>query len=256
MSKAVSRERTLSIKPELANLFALATGDNNPLHSDCDSAARGPFGRPTVFGALVMLAALRDVGSNPRAEIASARALFAAPVFWGQRYLLRTELTASAAHVRLMASSKPQMVMATTVAFTEARDTASDIPRNETLPVAPPAHYHPKRMAYVPNLELLHDARCRLDLPCRVASDLFISLLAFCSYLMGTRLTSYGAIFGLGVELHAERANATQLSFDVDVTRVVGGGAVIDVNAYCGLEALAGARIRTRAINPPSCSAP
>ncbi|MFF1946122.1 SDR family oxidoreductase [Rhodococcus qingshengii] len=82
----------MNFSEDRCHVFALATGDRNPQHTDSSWAARTHTGVRTVPPALVLLGALGAVDAERLAAAGSLVARFTHPVFPGRAY--RVEVTA------------------------------------------------------------------------------------------------------------------------------------------------------------------
>jgi len=88
-------EKRLIVASDLAS-FADLTGDHDPLHTDPEFAATGPFGRPVVHG-LLGLSILAGLSSNAPSVLTAALVdirswNFSKPVFIGDSLYAITEI--------------------------------------------------------------------------------------------------------------------------------------------------------------------
>src|SRR6266550_6339917 len=76
-------ERELRFATGDVELFAAASGDRNPLHTDPEFAAETAFGSPIVHGALIAIAMLGAVPDEPLSRIRSLRISFSGAMLQG-----------------------------------------------------------------------------------------------------------------------------------------------------------------------------
>jgi NAD(P)-dependent dehydrogenase (short-subunit alcohol dehydrogenase family) len=90
-STTTARQQTLSFSRESVDLFGLASGDTNRLHSDPHAAAH-VTGIPVVHGVLQLLAALATVPDLKLVNPSSVEVAFCAPAFIDVLYVCETEI--------------------------------------------------------------------------------------------------------------------------------------------------------------------
>ena len=100
-----SAQRTRALTDDAVALFALASGDENPIHLDEDYAARSPFGRRIAHGMLTasLISAVLGNDLPGHGSIYLSQSLrFVAPVFIGDTITARVEVVATRAEKRLV----------------------------------------------------------------------------------------------------------------------------------------------------------
>ena len=100
-----SAQRTRALTDDAVALFALTSGDENPIHLDEDYAARTPFGRRIAHGMLTasLISAVLGNDLPGHGSIYLSQSLrFVAPVFIGDTITARVEVVATRAEKRLV----------------------------------------------------------------------------------------------------------------------------------------------------------
>lgn len=100
-----SARRTRTVTDDVVALFAVASGDENPIHLDEEYAARTPFRRRIAHGMLaasLISAVLGNDLPGPGSIYLSQSLRFVAPVFIGDTVTARVEVVATREEKRLV----------------------------------------------------------------------------------------------------------------------------------------------------------
>ncbi len=74
------------------DLFKSLSKDISPVHTNLGYCRRTPFGKPIVFGALVVLLCHRQAAPKTYRKLNFLKAAFKHPLFWDQHYKLKVEV--------------------------------------------------------------------------------------------------------------------------------------------------------------------
>lgn len=103
-----SAQRTRTFTDDAVSLFALASGDENPIHLDDDYAAHTPFRRRIAHGMLAasLISAVLGNDLPGHGSVYLSQSLrFVAPVFIGDTITARVEVVATREEKRLVTLS-------------------------------------------------------------------------------------------------------------------------------------------------------
>ncbi len=73
------------------DLFKSLSKDTSPVHTNLGYCRRTPFGKPIVFGALVVFLCHRESAPKIYRKLNFLKAIFKHPIFWDQHYQLKVE---------------------------------------------------------------------------------------------------------------------------------------------------------------------
>lgn len=216
----------LLVSPDDMELFAVASGDVNPLHVSAEYARRTPFGEPVVYGVLAALGASAQLRERPGSAVESFALEFLGPLLVGIPYRVEIEEDDSTARVRV--SDLGQPALDATIAFAEGRLRPA-LPEGRPEARAAPTTLDLESLnegrtaagVWAPSLAHLRRLLELWGLPARGVDELAVTALAWASYLVGMELPGERATFWK-LDLRLASASETPslpLAYTAEVTR-------------------------------------
>ncbi|MFD9206926.1 ACP S-malonyltransferase [Streptomyces sioyaensis] len=192
------------IAPVDVTAFAVASGDNNPLHTDAGYSHTTPFGEPIAHGVLGVFSALAQLPAAPDRRLRLLRARFQGPLFPGRSYRAAVSGPPDSAAVRVTDGN--HVLLEVEAVFEEGAVGAGRLPLDADtgpLPVPAPADVPWSELVpgltthgpYVPDTRQLGELVERFGLAARGVGQDEAAALAWTSRLIGTRIPGRSALF-------------------------------------------------------------
>ncbi|WP_405602993.1 ACP S-malonyltransferase [Streptomyces sp. NBC_01410] len=195
----------IRVAPADVTAFGIASGDNNPLHTDAGYSHTTPFGEPIAHGVLGVFSALAQLSAVPNRRLRRLRARFQGPLFTGRTYRVAVSGPADTAAIRVMDGGN--VLLEIEAVFEEGavgtlhQDARGEAPDPRLIPDPADVSWPDlvpgltSEGEYVPDEEQLRALVERFGLAARGVGQAEAAALAWTSHLVGTRIPGRAALF-------------------------------------------------------------